>query len=203
MATEMKSLIEETGFMAPTRSQVGAVISDMVAFVTELVVDNEGAYRKVTSLYKQAREWKKAIEAKRKELVEPFRSRVAEINDRAKELTDPLDRVVEQSNAKVAGYHKLLEERKKAEDEKIRAEAALFDAAEELYIPDSPKTIRGDGAISVTRTEKRFKVMDLAKVPTKYLMVDEKALMQDIKLGITDIPGIEIYEETTTQLRVR
>jgi hypothetical protein len=45
--------------------------------------------------------------------------------------------------------------------------------------------------------------VDISKVPTKYLMVNEEAVKRDLKLGIETIPGLEVYEETTTQLRVR
>lgn len=201
------SLIQEAPFSPLERDEYRgkfrAIVKDMAEFMGEIVVDNEPAYLKVTSLYKQARDWKKAVEGKRKELVEPFRSSVARINDRAKELTDPLDRVIELANAKVNGYQLMLAERKRVEDEKLRETADIFDAADELYIPPMEKTLRGEGAIAVTKTEKKFRVTDITRVPTKYLIVDEKSLMQDIKLGISEVPGIEIYETTTTNLRIR
>ncbi len=65
------------------------------------------------------------------------------------------------------------------------------------------KTIRGEGAILTTKTEKAFRVLDISKVPLKYLMVDEAAVKKDLKLGINEVPGIEVFESTTTQLRMR
>lgn len=201
-------IIEENPFLVPLDSeehkiQVKAVISDMLSFAEQLLVNNEPSYKKITSLYAQARSWKKAIDAKRKELVEPLRKQTSAINDKAKELSDPLDAVIDVANAKANGYQRQLEEQKRQEDENLKAAAALFDAAEEIYIPPMEKTIRGDGAVAVTRTEKKFKVVDLSKVPLKYLTIDSKIVEQDIKLGIDSIPGIEIFEETTTQLRIR
>jgi hypothetical protein len=128
---------------------------------------------------------------------------MAAINDKAKELTDPLDQVIALANAKVNGYHKFLEDQKRQEEESLRLEAAMFDAEDEVYVPPLEKVLRGDGAVTVTKTEKHFKVMDLSKVPMKYLMVNEKAIEQDLKLGINEIPGLEIFETTSTQLRVR
>jgi len=179
------------------------IINDMVGFANQLVVNNETAYRKITSLYRQAREWKKSIDGKRKELTEPLRKQTNAINDKAKELSDPLDAVIALANKKASGYQLMLEDIKRKEDEKIRAEASLFDAEDEIYIPPMEKIMRGDGAMAVTKMEKRFKVLDLAKVPLKYLAIDTKAVEQDIKLGINEISGLEIYEEQTTQLRVR
>jgi hypothetical protein len=43
----------------------------------------------------------------------------------------------------------------------------------------------------------------MAKVPAKYLMVDEAAIKRDLKLGVSEIDGIEIFEEKITQLRTR
>jgi hypothetical protein len=183
--------------------QIKSIIKDMLGFAEQLIVNNEGAYRKITSLYRQAREWKKSIEGKRKELTEPLRKQTSAINDKAKELTDPLDAVIALANRKTSGYQIMLEEIKRKEDEKIRNGAALFDAEDEIYIPPMEKVMRGDGAMAITKVEKRFKVVDLSKVPLKYLMIDAISIEQDIKLGINEISGISIYEEQTTQLRVR
>lgn len=201
-------LAEENPFLVPLESEeskieIKNVISDMRLFTENLVVNSEQSYRKITSLYAQAREWKKTIDAKRKSLTEPLRKQASAINDKAKELTDPLDNIIDMANAKANGYLRMLEEIKRKEDEKIREAASLFDAADELYIPPMEKIIRGDGAVTVTKIEKRFKVLDIAKVPTKYLLVDEAAIKRDLGLGLSEIPGLEIFEETTTQLRIR
>ena len=183
---------------------VREVISDMVQFTRALVVDSDVAYKKITSLYRQARDWKKVIDGKRKEITEPLRRQTAALNDKAKELTEPLDAVIELANSKANGYLSNLEALKRAEDEKLRAAAALFDAEEELYIPPLEKSaVRGDGAVAVTKKELRFKLLDISKVPAKYLALDEMAIRKDLALGLAEIPGLEVYEETVTSLRVR
>lgn len=208
MSMTVEILNEENPFLVPLdteeyKVEIQTIIKDMRLFTENLVVNSEASYRKMTSIYAQAREWKKSIDAKRKSLTEPLRKQASIINDKAKELTDPLDNVINMANAKANGYLRMLEEIKRQEDEKLREAAALFDSAEELYIPPMEKIIRGDGAVTVTKIEKRFKVLDITKVPTKYLVVDEDAIKKDLKLGIQEIPGLEIWEETTTQLRIR
>jgi len=205
-ATEI--LTEENPFLVPLDQpshelQIKTTIRDMVEFVKALSVNSDASYNKITSMYRQAREWKKSIEAKRKDLVDPYRKQIAIINDKAKDLTDPLDAVIDMANAKSSNYLKLLEEAKKKEDEQLKKVAAIFDAEGELYIPPMEKNIRGDGAVLVTTKEKTFRVLDISKVPTKYLMVDEKAIERDLKLGVGEIPGLDIYETTKTQLRTR
>lgn len=206
MATEI--LTEENPFLVPLdekdhEMQIKSVIKDMVAFVKDLVVNNESSYKKMTSLYRQAREWKKSVESKRKEMVEPLRKQMTIINDKAKDLTDPLDGVIDIANAKANGYMRLLEEAKRKEEESARAVASIFDAEEEIYIPPLEKTLRGEGATLTTKKEKTFRLSDISKVPLKYLMVNEYAIKKDLKLGINEIAGIEVFETTTTQLRMR
>lgn len=183
--------------------QVKKVIKDMLSFATSLIVDNETAYKKVTQLYSQARSWKKCVDEKRKAMTEPLRKQTSAINDKAKELTDPLDGVIELANAKATGYQRTLEAKRLEEETRLRKAAELFDAADEVYVPALDKVLRGDGASAVTKVEKRFRLIDIGKVPAKYLMIDEKKLLQDIKLGLTSIDGIEVYDETITTLRVR
>lgn len=206
MAIDAHSDIED--FLIPITSEehevfIKSTIQELVLIASNFSVTTEADYKRLTSMYSQARTWKKSIEAKRKEVTNPLWKQMSTINDKAKTLTDPLDQIIEITNHKASLYLKKLEEIKRQEDEKVRAAAALFDASEELYIPPMEKTLRGDGATAITKTEKKFKVLDITKVPTKYLMVDEDALKRDLQLGINEVPGLEIYEETTTQLRIR
>jgi hypothetical protein len=169
-----------------------------------MIVVDEWGYKKVTSIYSNAREWKKSIEEKRKAIGEPLRKQLAKVNDSAKSLTDPLDQVIHIANAKASSYQKLLEEQKKEEALSLKQAAALLDISEdELYIQPLDSTLRGEGATATTTVKKKFKVVDMAAVPRKYLMVDEKAIERDMKLGIDNIDGIEFYEEKQTTLRVR
>lgn len=178
-------------------------ISQLVLDLRGIVVKDEKSYRTMTSHYKCAREWKNIVEAKRKEMVEPFRKEISAINDKAKGLTDPLDEAIEIANHHATLYLRHLQDLKRAEDEKLRKAAALFDAEEDLYIPHLETKIRSEDVTITTKTEKQFRVVDISKVPRKYLTIDEEAIMQDIKLGVGEIPGLEISETTTTRLRVK
>jgi hypothetical protein len=136
-------------------------------------------------------------------MTEPLRKKVSFINDKAKDLTDQLDSVIQMANMKSSSWLRMLEEKKAKEDEELKSLASIFDAEDDLYIAPMVSNLRGDGTILVTKTEKHFKVQDISKVPMKYLMVNEEAIKQDMKLGILDIPGIEIYETKSTKLRIK
>lgn len=199
---------DEDLFLAPLKDkehelEVKRTINDMLLFVKELPVNNEASYKKITSLYSQARSWKKSIEATRKEMVAPLRKQESIINDKSKEISDPLESVIEIANSKAASYLNFLEQAKRKEEEELRAQAAIFDAEDEVYVPPVPKVIRGEGAIMTTKIEKSFRVVDITKVPTKYLIVDEDSVKKDLKLGIDQIEGLEVLETTKTTLRTR
>lgn len=177
-------------------------ISEMLVRVNSLTVDSEPAFKMVTALYSKAREWQKLIETKRKEAIEPARKIVITINDKAKAIGAPLEEIIEIANTKAASYTRLLEQKRLADIERLNAQAALLDLDQNIAIAQVAPP-RGDGAMAYTKVEKRFRVLDLAKVPQKYLKIDETLVDRDIKLGVGEIPGIEIYEETTTLLRRR
>lgn len=182
---------------------VKEVIKDLLVYAEKMTVEAEPAYKSMTSLYRKARDWRAVIESRRKELTEPLRRETSRINDKAKEMTDPLDRVISIANSKANRYVAILEEQKKKEEEELNMIASLFDCNEEVETIPSNKVIRGDGATLVKKLEKKFRLVDVSKVPAKYLLVNEELVRRDLKLGVENIPGLEVYEEQTTQLRVR
>lgn len=183
-------------------SGVCDIINDMLRFTRRLQVKDESSYQTVCSLYKKAREWRKVIEERRKQMTEPYRREVNRINDKAKLVTVPLDEVIELANKKVIQFEidRMLGKHK--EDTSLREAAALFDD-EPLYIEPAPVMRPAEGVTTITKTEKKFKLVDLEKVPTKYLTLNEDAIKQALKMGVLEIPGLEVYEETKTTLRVR
>lgn len=171
--------------------------------IKSIVIESESSYNLLTSFYNKARDLKKRIEGKRKELVDPYRSEIARINDAAKDLSDPLDQIIEIANNKTSKYVKLKEEEKAKEQEAINEAAELFGVEDQQYVVPLEKTFRGEGAMAVTKTEKKHKLLDITKVPIKYLMLNDSQIKLDIKLGINEIPGLEIYEEKSIKLRTR
>lgn len=180
-----------------------AMLADMKAQILAIVPTTEFAFNQITPIYQRAKEWEKAVEDTRKRLCKPLREKIAHINDRALLLSEPLEEIIKIAKAKTSQYQLMLDEEKKKEDAKILEAAALFDLQDEVYIPEAKTTLRGNGALAVTVTKTHFKVEDITKVPHRYLMVNEAAVKADIKLGITHIPGISIFETQETQLRTR
>lgn len=193
----------EVSFNNPlSQTLIKNTILDMVEYTKSIEVSDEDSYNKLTALYKQAREWKKHIDTKRKEATEPLRKQTSAINDKAKEFTDPLDMVIEMTNLKSSQYLKMVEAIQEAEKQKLIAAADLFDAGDDFVMP-VVRCNRGEAATAITKIERRYRIVDADKIPKKYMMIDEQAVKKDIALGINEIPGIEIYEEKVTTLRTR
>ncbi len=196
------AIVEVNSDVTINELEIKKLITDMQIFAKNLDVTQESAFKKITSIYADAKTWDRIIEQKRKEGNAPFQSRINENNDRAKEITEPLKLIQEICKRKADGYQRMLEEQKRKEREAIESAAAIFDA-EMPYLPPAPTNHRGDGAVAYSKTETKFRCIDLALVPRKYLMLDEDAVKRDIKLGIAEIAGIEIYQTKTTQLKLR
>jgi len=177
-------------------------ISEMQLFAENLDVTSEVSFRKITSIYSEAKSWEKIIEQQRKEANAPDQSRINARNDRAKQISEPLKGILIVCKRKADQYQRHLEESKRLEEESLSKAALIFD--EEIpYIAPIEKTHRGDGAMAVSKEETRWRVTDLEKVPRQYLMLDEQKIKLSIKMGLTSIPGIEVYTEKVTQLRTR
>lgn len=175
-------------------------IEEMLAFVESAEVVDNLSFQRITALYSTARSWMNAIETKRKEAIEPSRAIVSAINNRAKQLTDPLSQIIAVANEKAAGWTRQIQKQRHQEAERLALMADLFDATPDLPIQTSA-TVQGAGANVTTRSIKKFRVADRSQIPSKYLMVNEDLINRDIKLGVSNIPGIEIYEDKIVTLR--
>lgn len=198
MTTSIQTQEENSSILC--ERDIKADINSLLLTAINLIVDSKESFASIDQIYSHARHIKKVVEDYRKNLTEPLRKEMTRINDQARELSYPLDQIINITNAKANGYTRMLEEIKRKEDEALRQAAAIFDAADELYIPEMAQ-VRGKETVMVTKVEKKFRLVDISQVPTKYLLVDEAAVKRDLKLGISDISGLEIYETTTSNLR--
>lgn len=186
----------------PSHAEITKFISDMQLFAENMDVTTEPSFKKITSIYADARNWEKIIDQKRKEANIPEQTIINARNDKAKEVIEPLRLIQSICKRKADEYQRFLEEEKRKEAAKIEQAANIFET-DVPYLPSVSTSHRGDGAIAYTKTETKFRLIDLSKVPLKYLMLDETRIKQDIKLGIDVISGLEIYTEKTTQLKTR
>lgn len=178
-------------------------LGEIVVMANNLAVTTEDGFRQITALYAESKEWEKQIEFARKQANAPDQERINARNDKAKELLNPLREIQQIAKQKSGKYQELLEAAKKEEERRVQEVKELLDLDEMPYVAPIEKTQRTEGAILFTRLVKKFRVTNLASVPMKYLKINEDVVELDIKMGVTEIPGIEIYEEKVTQLKAR
>lgn len=178
-------------------------LGEIVSGARGLAVNCEDSFRKITGLYAESKDWEKRIEFIRKQSNQPDQDRINARNDKAKELLTPLKEIQSIAKEKTAQYQLMLEEARREEEAKMAEGADLLGLSEAPEVAPVPQSQRGDGAILYKRTVRKFRIVDRAKIPAKYLKVDEEAIERDIKLGIGEIEGVSIYEEEITQLRTR
>jgi len=168
-----------------------------------LIPSSEVAFHSASDFYAQSAHTLKEIDFVRKRRNQPHQDKINEINDEARVFTDILKEIQQIAKQKCEAYQKMLEERKAEEQKNIEEAREIFGIENDLASPHLPPVLRAKGATLFTRTVRKFRIVDSSKIPSKYLKVDEEAITQDIKLGIQEIPGLEIYEEKVSQMRSR
>lgn len=158
-------------------------------------------YELVTDIYAQARKYLKLIAEKEKKLLEPYKEKINEIRYEAKTHKEPLQRMIDICNAKADDWQKYINMKSLEKQRKLIEAAKLFGTEMPIMVDDITKPKSTKNTTSTTKTVMKFRITDLSKVPIKYLKIDEEAVNLDIKLGIHNIDGLEIYSETKTTLR--
>jgi len=190
-------------FLVDKHDSIKDKLQSIVSTAQSMEVTNQDAFLKMTGLYTDSKDWEKRIEFIRKQANQPDQDRINTRNDKAKEVTAPLKQIQSIAKQKCDGYQQLLEKLKQEEEKRIEDASDLLGLDEVPMVMPLDKSVRGDGALMFTRTVRKFRIVDVTKVPLKYLQVNEEMVAMEIKLGVSDIPGIEVYEEKVTQLRTR
>ncbi len=175
---------------------------DALDKLKSLQVTGVEAFKECTRAYRCARDWKKHIETYRKSRIEPMRKEIANVNDRIKEFTEPLDQIEALAKIKVDEYNQIVKQEQAKEQETLINACKTLNVEVPVTLPVQ-SSLRGDGAVVYEKTAMRFEVEDLRQVPLRYLQLNEALVKQDLKLGLSEIPGLKIYEEKITQIRSR
>jgi hypothetical protein len=172
---------------------ISKVVDTMMQTVKTLIVESDNSLKQATHMWKQTRDWKKSVETQRKSITEPFRKQISFVNDKAKEVTVPLEEMENILETKINRYNK---EKEKQRLEVIAA-ASAFDA--DASLPEIQQ-VHTPGVTTYKRKKVTITVLDIRQVPEKYLKIDEKAVEDAYKMGLL-IPGLEIKEEEIIQMR--
>lgn len=183
---------------------------DIETVAADLEVKDEITHAAATTFLARIAKATKAAEKDEDFLVKPLKQHIKDIQARFKPGFEILERVDAAVREKVRAYLRQREEARLQEEERQRqAQATQRKNARALgmEVPTSalapatveaaPKTIRTEEGASTQVKVWKFKVTDLELVPTKYVKreIKTKAVLDDLKDGKRDIPGIEAWED--------
>lgn len=195
----MNSLIQQT----QEEQQVIAkhFTDSRIEEISALPMDKKSDYIEVTDFFAMARKYRTSIETKRKHFTAPLREQINEINHKAKVLTDALDRGILIANRQLGQYTNYLKRKEEEKKREILEMAASFGMDVPIDISEPIKPEATATTTIVTKKTPKYKIVNLSKVPRKYLTIDDDAVKRDIRLGVRKITGLEIYDEETITLR--
>jgi len=182
-------------------------------------IENDETLSKASELAGRAKKLYDVIEKERKDIVESPNKWVSSINNFTKSFTTPLRSIFSTEsdlNRKITQYnsHKELERRKQEEAARKETEALQKKLNEdakkigveapivpEMVMPKAETVVRTDSGSSFQRKDWVFEMEDENLLPRDCLMRNDQAIRAKIKAGIRTIPGVRIFEKSSTTFR--
>jgi len=145
------------------------------------IKSEEGA-KQALSMGMQARDIKKRLEAKRKDIIKPHFDFQRAVNAFVKEYTNTLADI----------------------ESKLQEKLEYWLELNSMFEPNFSNLMIevNEGKMSSKEVWK-FKVDDLEKVTREFLMIDEKKVKESIKMGIRKIEGVDIFVKTEYTMRCK
>lgn len=193
-------------------------IDELFSGLQDSEVKTVAEAKATVDLIANARGLLKGLDGWRLWAVGPETAYVAKINSICKGIRDSAEDLFRMAKAKVDQYERWVElerrkelKRQQEEADKLQKqmEAEAEKAGVEAPLPPPPviaepkptKIRTDDGASVHTRKTWAWELADLKQVPIDYLQVNSQKLNAAVKAGVRNIPGINIFEKTTTVFR--
>jgi len=182
-----------------------------------LSVQDDPSAQAATALAGQVKKLGKAIDDKRKTIVEEPNGFVKSVNSLAKMFTDPLGQIERTLKGKIGSFQTERELQRRKQEEALRqAQAELYRKQQAeakaahvdpppppVPIPLKPETVtRSDtGASAHVRKVWKAEILDPQAVPRHYCEPSMKLINDALKMGVRQIDGCRIFEDIQTILR--
>jgi len=188
----------------------------MTAKAELITIENDETLDEAVELGTGAAKLIKIIEHQFEEIIAAPKEFVKKITNFKKTFTLPLFAIKEGMGIKVNQYRtkqelnlrQQEEEARKATEElqrKINADAEKAGVepprVPDIVIPKAETITRVESGSSFQRKDWVFEMEDENLLPREYLMVNDQAIRAAIKAGIRKIPGVRIFEKSSTTFR--
>jgi hypothetical protein len=184
--------------VAVVEKKVSPLVAKAEAFEITGPKDMEGA----ATLLSQMNKANDLIKEEKDKTYKPAYATVVAIRKQWKPLEDMFETGIQGLRRKISAYQTEAKRIADAEAAKIAARVAPGKgnlspetALKKMDEIDEPEqVIATDAGLLKFRTEPRFEVMDVSKLPAEYLLANEPAIRKAMKDGI-ELPGVRYYEE--------
>ena len=204
-----------------------ATVLSLKSQAEELKVESDDDQETATGMATQARTIFNKIEKRRKELKAPIVNAGKTLDGMASPIKKILQDIQNNLAIKIQEYQieieriaeeqrkaaeKAAEEQRKAAEEKARKAAEndippdLAPEPDEIIVPEvaaAPKKVVTSAGSSTVKDVLKHRLIDISKVPSEYLLLNDRAVVAAIDRGVRDIPGIEIYKDKQVRFTAR
>lgn len=178
--------------LSPTQkeTQISANVQTLCERANSIEVWDEDSANACADIAKFISSAIKIAEDERKSIVSPFNNGVKAINNRFKKITDPLNAALAVVKGRLLTYQ--VSQRKIAEASAVASVGSSASAT---------APVRSSFGTASIQKRWTFKVKDISLVDPQFLVVNNPVLMDAIRSGLRDTPGIEIYQEDVSVIR--
>lgn len=195
--------------MIPDKQKIELVKKEVDEFLyeyQEVKITTSDEYTGAGDLVKQVENKIKKVEEKRKEYTKPLDDLKKTIMADFKQISEPLEKFVNEVRGKMLSWYKEDQIRKDAEQKAIEEKAmeeAKKNKQSEVIVPivNDIKTQRGDVSTTTVKKIWKWEITDESLVPREYLCVNGPAITQAIRDGVKTIEGLRIYQEESIAIR--
>lgn len=192
-------------------------VKNMTTDAAKMEVKDDETNGRAVAMAGQSKQIFNAIEKLRKEIIDQPNQFIKAINNFAKIYTQKLKEIENGLKVKISRYQVEQERKRRVAEEAAKREAAKLqkklvkeakktgETPIQMPVPvmqSAPKVTRTESGSASIRKVWTWKMADGAKVPAEYIVLDSIKINKAVKAGVRNIPGLEIYEESQTVVRV-
>ena len=187
----------------------------------DTAINNQNDYENVIGLRRQLKEYKARLDKRYLPMKKKTHEAWKEVCDRINDYDKPIAEADKKLKLSMSDYTTRQERERRAEEDRIRREAEEKEKARieeelkevgykeeeakqeaekiDLYVPEVKIEDKTKVEGVSYRTNYKYRIADVSKIPVAYMMPDEKKIGGVVRAmkENTNIPGIEIYTEKT------
>ena len=178
-------------------------VNKILRAVIELEVKDDSSCRAALNLSSDTKLITKDIASVKKNATDPYRQFINIMNESSKLITDKLDAIQDIISQKVDKYQTMLNSQAEMAQKSIEKDSEASEMYALMTSQNGKKISSTAKTIVSYKTDKEFSVTDINLVPREYFKLDEDKINKSIKMGVSQIPGIDIIDTKKLVLRRR